>query len=458
MTSKKRKHIKKVIYYTLTTILFIILAPSVILWALGYRIDFKNYKVAQTGILYIKTDQSSFDVFLDGQKTFSNKKTITIKSLLPKDYSVKIEKQGYYTWSKDITIDPQKITRQDYIILFPNNLMTDKYVTDMSGYKITPDQSAIIAINGEKNKLQKINLKGKTLSEANLVNIEQFELSDNGSKILAKQGPENRFIIVDLEKNGAINEVSNEPENINQITWLPGNNQTLFLVYNGSLYKTNVGDNPMVFSLLKADITNFEFANNQIFYLQTDKNEKNGTNTLSLWTANLALDNPQQLIKDLPVSSYQIIPSPDGQKIILKENSKGIIYQVRDQKLEKLNENIKAVVWNSTSQKFLSHSDYEIWLSEISNNTINTNLVNRYSEKIDNLSWYSDEHHLIFTLGNKIDVTEDDGTNLIELEKFQTPNQTVDLTQDRTKTTIFFLNKKEADQQINLYNLNINNP
>lgn len=458
MTSKKRKHIKRVTYYTLATILFIILTPSIILWALGYRIDFKNYKVAQTGILYIKTDQSSFDIFIDGQKTFSNKKTITIKSLLPKDYSVKIEKQGYYPWSKDITIDPQKITRQDYIILFPNNLTTDKYITDINGYKITPDQSTIIAVNSEKNKLQKINLKDKSISEANIDNIEQFEPSDNGSKILVKQGPENRFIVVDLEKNGAINELSNEPENINQITWLPGNNQTLFLVYNGSLYKTNVGDNPIVFNLLKASVVNFKFANNQIFYLQTDKNEENGTNTLSLWTANFALDNPQQLIKDLPASSYQIIPSPDGQKIILKENSKGIIYRVQKQKLEKLNEDIKDVVWDSTSQKFLSHSDYEIWLSEISNNSINTDLINRYSEKIDNLLWYPDGHHLIFTLGNKIDVAEEDGTNLIELEKFQVPNQTVSLTQNRTKTTSFFLNKKEIDQQINLYNLNINNP
>jgi len=462
MGAKKRKTIKRIIYYILAVILFLIVTPTVILWAFGFRINLQNHKISQTGILLVKTNEAGFDIFINDKKAFINKTTGTVKGLLPNDYLVTIKKDGFIPWSKTITIEPQKITHKDYIVLFPNNLKPEKDFADITEYILTPDKSAIIGVNNEKNKVEKIDITNKkVVGEAKVPNIESFDPSNNGSKILVKQGsPENKFIIVDFDKNGAINEVSSDLDNLNQIAWLPNNNQILFLIYNESLYNANVSDNPMAFNLLKANVLNFKFANNQIFYLQKNDIGNNQQKTLSLWQANLAFNNPQELIKEIPSTSYQIIPSPDGQKIILKENSKGIIYRVQNQKLEEFNEGIKDVVWDSAGQKFLSYSDYEIWLTEIKGNTANTSLVNRYSETIDNLTWYPDDYHLIFTLGgNKLEVAEEEkGDNLTEISSFTAQNQNVSLITSRQTITIFFLNKKGTDSVPGLYNLNLKNP
>jgi hypothetical protein len=455
MRPKKRKIIIRLISYFITTVLFLIVTISLILWALGYRVDIKNYKISQTGILTLKTNQSSFDVFIDDKKFSSNDNEIVIKSLLPCDYLAKIEKKGFNLWSKNLTIKSQEVTRQENIILFSKSLKKEKILDDISNYKITSDKSIIVATGEQKNKLQKINLKSKKVSrEIKLANIQYFEPNFKGNRILIKQGyPEEKFITIDLDKKGKINELSRETDKFGQLKWLSKNDQILFLVYNNSLYRTNVDDQPVVFNLLRPNIVDFEFSDNRIFYIQS----KNGK--LSLWQADFALKNQQELISNLNPADYQLIPSPDSKNLILKDIEKEIIYLVKEKKIEKISKDIKDIKWASDSKKFICHTDFEIWLLKLKNGKISKNLVSRYSEKINNLSWYSGEHHLIFSLDNKINAVEEGGTNLVELTDFQTDNQIISQIKDEEKITIFFLSKKENDQKTTtLFSLSLGKP
>jgi hypothetical protein len=454
MRLKKRKMIKRIISYILAILLFLIVAPTIIFWALGYRLDLKNKTISQTGFLAFQTNQSSFNIWIGDKKYASSKDEIIIKNLLPKNYSVKIEKEGYYPWQENMSVEPQKITRQENIILFPKKSNPEELTNDVSNYSLTKDNLTIITLNQNKNNLKRINVGNKNITDSmELENIDSFQPNSTGSKVLVRQKePENRMAVINFDqKNDNINELSKEPDKFNRVLWLPRNDQTLFLIYNDSLYSTNTNNEKMSFNLLKADVINFEFSNDQIFYIQKNNNN------LSLYQSDFALENPKQLVENLPSASYEIIPSHNSTKVILKNLDNQIIFIVKDKKLEELDKDVKNLQWSADSQKIVYCNLFEIWQIDFSKELIDKSFINRYSDEIKNLSWYSDNHHIIFTLDNKINVIEEKGTNLVELLSFRVDKQTISVFDDHAKTNIIFLNQKKSNKDsIALFNLSFN--
>lgn len=102
------------------TLLFFITAPLLLFYASGYRYHFEKGRVEQVGQLYITSTPKGADVFLDGKpyineldKFLSKKieRTPTrLQDLLPGEYTLDVKKDGYWDWSRDVTITPQKTT------------------------------------------------------------------------------------------------------------------------------------------------------------------------------------------------------------------------------------------------------------------------------------------------------------------------------------------------------------
>ena len=78
-------------------ILFLIITPYILLYSLGYRIDFENRKIVTTGGLYIKVLPQDVNVIIDSTITnktglFSN--SVYVQDLLPKENTVYIQIDG----------------------------------------------------------------------------------------------------------------------------------------------------------------------------------------------------------------------------------------------------------------------------------------------------------------------------------------------------------------------------
>ena len=176
------------------TLFFLVTSFIIITWSLGYRLDVKSYTFSKTGDLSLKTDKASFDIFIDNKKIFSKNNKYLIESLLPKDYLVKIEKDGFWNWSKNLTIEPQKVTREEHIVLFPKSLRAKDLSADAVNYKITENNSFIIAQNNNAENLQKIDIKNnKPIDEIKINDISSFEPDFEGNNVLIKQKePENK--------------------------------------------------------------------------------------------------------------------------------------------------------------------------------------------------------------------------------------------------------------------------
>lgn len=120
---------RRTILFYLSVILFVVAAPTLILYSQGYRYDFEKNKLVQTGGLYFKVAPRGAQVFLNGAlkdetSLFGN--SLLIKNLIPKTYNIEIKKQGYHPWQKNLQVSEKHVTEAKNITLFPENTIFQK--------------------------------------------------------------------------------------------------------------------------------------------------------------------------------------------------------------------------------------------------------------------------------------------------------------------------------------------
>ncbi len=97
-------------------IIFFIATPSLLLYAAGYRYDWHDKALKQTGVLSIDAKPSDAAVYINGIKV-NKRMPIRLSNRAPGVYTVKIEKNGYIAWQKQISIGSKQTTYIKDIIL-----------------------------------------------------------------------------------------------------------------------------------------------------------------------------------------------------------------------------------------------------------------------------------------------------------------------------------------------------
>ena len=114
--------------FSICVFLFLLAAPTVILYSQGYRLDLNpppgGKIITQTGAFYFKVAPKGAEIYLNGElkKTASGLTgSLLIENLSPKTYEIEIRKQGYYHWKKNLTIREKQVTEAKNIVLSPQN-------------------------------------------------------------------------------------------------------------------------------------------------------------------------------------------------------------------------------------------------------------------------------------------------------------------------------------------------
>lgn len=120
MTKKTR-----LIILLVCILLFIFIAPSIVLYSLGYKIDFEQKKIVATGGIYLKIWPQPAEVFVNSKlkgktKMFSD--DIFVQNLLSKQHNILIKKDGYFPYEKIIDVKENEVAKLEHIILFKENI------------------------------------------------------------------------------------------------------------------------------------------------------------------------------------------------------------------------------------------------------------------------------------------------------------------------------------------------
>lgn len=104
-------------------IIFVFIAPIIVLYSLGYTLDDK-FSIQKTGGIFIHSDVSNTSVFVN--KDFFKANGIFIRNTLIQDlvpnkrYLIEIHKEGYQSWMKEIYVYPS-IVSEGSVLMLPNS-------------------------------------------------------------------------------------------------------------------------------------------------------------------------------------------------------------------------------------------------------------------------------------------------------------------------------------------------
>lgn len=146
MTRKTRA-----ILFFILLILFLLTAPSTLLYSWGWRLDFSppggGIKITQTGGFYFKVWPKSSQIVIDGKPS---KRTdfffgaAYLDNLLPKKYEVEIQKEGYHSWKKILEVKEAQVTDSKNVVLLPQAPKFAALSQNVEEFFVSPDQKKMI--------------------------------------------------------------------------------------------------------------------------------------------------------------------------------------------------------------------------------------------------------------------------------------------------------------------------
>ena len=89
--------------------LFCVLSPVIIMYTAGYRYDWQNGLLKETGAISIDIEPNDAVMLLNGVK-ITAKMPVRLNNIAPGKYNLRISADGYYDWVKDLEVKNKQTT------------------------------------------------------------------------------------------------------------------------------------------------------------------------------------------------------------------------------------------------------------------------------------------------------------------------------------------------------------
>ena len=444
MTNKKLK----IYLYICITIFFVLLA-IVLFYSFGYRYDIEKGETIQTGAIIIKTIPEDIDIYIN-DNLFENNNALNtlltgyvkVENLNSDEYNIKIKKDGYFDWGKNINVSGGYITELKNIVLLKNNyeknILLDDITINLNANNIWVNNGKNKIVYRNKNNLNLFDINSKTKSEeikiiANFINapfnknesnldfgLDDIIWSNDDTKIIAKISEDNSvfWYLIDFENKNKISDISfifNEISKVkNKYTF--DFNKSLFYLKNDTLYEFNY--EKLVSKRILNDIAGFLVHGDSLYYFKKDDPVLYVSSLDNLLETKVVSTMPDNFNAQLPI---RIIRSSNNAYLILSWF--GELYFIsKTNETIFINSRAENAYFTNHNERIVYYNNNEIWiyyikekLSQPSKGEFENELITRYSDEISNISLYLDEEHLFYNEGGVFKFIEFDNRDKVNV-------------------------------------------
>ncbi len=477
-------HQKKAILIVLCVLMFLILAPSVIFYGLGYQYDFDEKEVVQTGAIIVKISPSQTDVFLNGKLQNKNSfweellnNFVKINQLKVGEYNLKIKKDDHFSWEKNIEVKEGIITKLENVILLPINPEIKNVISEnLDNFWFSQDNNKIAytVFSNQKNIILNIldlDNPEKNIAEFKLLALKSdfeisnlkwskdkenivFEITGNNTDIL-----KSKLYLVNLKERKIIN-LDKNFKLISSSQW-QSKDDTIFYLKNNDLYRINYSDK--LINLFSKNISAYTVKNNFVYYTKSTPIDPK----IAVYKIKNNGLSDESLIIELPAGEeFDKIEISADDQIILRSKDKKLYLADNDKNLKLINSSVADFQLSEEKNKLFYFNGHEIWIYYLEEKIVQpakekdaNELVTRLSDEIKNVVWYSTSEHLFFQAGEIIKFIELDNRDkrncydFIKLESVDNPllgkegpgvvNDS--LVFDPEKNKLYFLDKADGE-------------
>ncbi|MFA6536821.1 MAG: PEGA domain-containing protein [Patescibacteria group bacterium] len=418
--------------------IFFIVTPILLLYTAGYRYNLKKLSLQKTGAMVIKTEPSGALIFFNGQSTKDYTPT-RINNVLPDEYLVSAEKEGYYSWQKKMLFESQKTTFAEDIFLF--KIFTSEPVSE--------EKYSRANLNEKKFGIYSTFEKNQTVF---------FLLIDSSAKskqLFSLNGDiQDWRIFWDNEQTVGLFTTKNELWQIKtgiprSAEKLPFTSPTLqkALFYENELYllidnRIQKYQNNKLVTIYQADtfekLLDFSISNNQLFIVKNllqktvlTKEPLNETGQIEQKSLTLKNENSRLL------GHY-------GNKILLVDNEERNLFVLNESidRIEFTKKDILGFDFLTDKNRLLIYTGQEISFLNLSDENLSEKLLTRFSENIQKVLWHASGNYIFILQNNIIKIFEvDDRNGHFSLDLPE--NDITDFTVDAKSETLI-LSKEQA--------------
>lgn len=430
--------------FLICAFLFLVTAPSLLLYSQGYRIDFENREIVKTGGLYFKVLPKEAKIFINDKlvkKTDFFFGSAFIENLLPRKYLVEITKSGYQSWKKNLEVKEAQVTEAKNIVLVPEKLELKLLDNEVKDFFPSPDGKTLI-FKKESFENEKVHwdLKlydpGKGI-KSHLISQEQISQngatfsnlvwSSDGKRIIIKIEIENekKYFLLDLAQAEIKPKELKMLDEVEEIAFNPAvSTKILFSkIYQLQSSKENYlglfeqeieSENA---NLLLDNIAAWTTIQNDIFWLS-------GDGFLQKTDLSLLPQNNIQQVSLTPIplkEGGKYLLNVINSKIFLKENETFFFFDENTRSFEEIGSKISSIKISPDSEKLCFWNDFEIWilflkqsLGQPQREARSKLFLTRFSKKIENVFWWNN-NYLIFNTNSEIKVMETDNRDDVQI-------------------------------------------
>jgi len=400
---------------------FFILTPIIILYSFGYKINYSwpikyDNILQKTGMFIFKTKPKNTKIYLNGeiQKNLFNNITYTpakIKNLIPKQYNIKFELDGYWPWEKKLNIYPGIATNAENIILFKNNKEELLYNLKINFSSISPNKNYIAIIDDNKLNIFDIeNNKQNYLASTTISNTKEF---------VALWSPDSNYLFINntiyyINNSNISIKINKLPNSvIDLFKWENNNNYVNYINENKDIVEFNINNNETktIFkNIEKNKILDYIYFDNKIYIIV----EKDGEINLNIYEY-----NNQKIISDfkIPFSNIYSIKNINNNLIAIHDEKNNICYLINNKTPIELYDKFSNIKYfDRLNNDIIYTNDFEIFNYNIDNK--NKTFLTRISKVINNVLWMPNKNYIIYSTNNTINSLELDDRekhNIIEL-------------------------------------------
>ena len=385
---------------------FLLIAPILVAYSMGYRFDFDKDKIVATGGIYVRSFPAADQIIVDSgiaEKPGLFGSSVFVQSLLPKNHTVSIKKSGYYDYYKTLPVLENQVTKIENVLLIKKNIKFTDISEKIDYFSIAPNnQNIITATYSTKSttfEYFSLNSKNtpKTFSVPVAGTLENIKWSDDSNEALidVKTAINDYYYLFNstLQKPSATR-LSYLDKTSQQIYFSQQNSESILYIKNQKLYsaKGNVSlpiiSNVISFRISGTNITwlsskgvlsNSDFSGklvNAITLKNFPVDNKKIYKIISLYgTTFLQEDsalfelNPTTKIFELvevPLTNYKILTSGDGKNLIYWNPEKIYLYSLETKKFAQLfsGSQITACQWFNNDYIIFTSGD-KVIISEI---------------------------------------------------------------------------------------------
>ena len=401
----------------ITIVVFLLLAALGIVsifWARGFKPNFKTGTIERTGLIVADSVPTGAQVYLDDRLTSATNTSIAF--LEPKTYKVRIEKEGYTKWQKEVTVVADLAT-EIHALLFPLAPEIKPLTTTGASYPtLSPDGTKIVyGVGGERGGiyLQPMTETPFGFGQSTKI-LTKNTASFDFSKAVFTWGPDSKQLIATFfDDNGA--SVAN-------------------LIIDSDKTSQDVRD---ITASLTATLADWQ---SQID-IRAQTQAALAPDELKSATGEAKLASPSLLPTPLPNVKKQTTQpaSPAGgpssnPTIQLNYYPTGLIFSTNEEKILYINKQNQYHVYDLRQKKDYTLPDFADFIT---------------------ISWYPDSAHLIVAQKEMISIIETDGDNKVTIYQGKFTNGFVFAHPSATKLIILTTLTQQESTPANLYSINL---